>query len=629
MWIIPMLVYFVYHWMPALVVTAVCVLYMAALAPLCGMRGNLLAATLTSSVILSTLVSLHGYYAYVQPLTALQVGRTYSNVSIDEPAVAYLDAAVLEFAGNATVDASRAAGLMALEGGTFTYCVAPVVDSKFNDSDTALVQYWAIGVDCCDKNGGFACGDVDDESAHGGVVLHDPAHGDLLYEVIGEHFVPPERRMDLFQKAVERAAAFHDVAVPETVAFISWTSRSREDVAQERWVGIMLALFCFALFTGAVAAGLALMMSAYKSTQGHGVANGADIPPSVWAFIDHISVPRVDRHSMRKELTTYIGAYVVLLLSAIMWTWMPCLAAGNAILAVFLAGLVGGVAALLMTPHGILHGVLAIFMAVVGCYIGWSNYVRDAQFYCGVSGRRTYTDVRPDSKAAEYLDAGVLHFEKSATLGSQMLGYLHKGVTYCAAPVLSGRGDSPSRVDFWAVGTDCCSGRSNFHCFSKGSGDATSGVVVINSTSRLPLLEERSLRDEYLQAVSAAASAYNFTAAEEPILVHWGKDVDAVQHEWLENSLGRLLLVAGVGLLVIAVMASITIFCAAQHRWRLVRTQDWIHSRKYDTMQEQGERAAETEEDPQSSAAAAADRPASASRGRRLMESVSFRPKDL
>mmetsp|Transcript_74544 Transcript_74544/g.139183 ORF Transcript_74544/g.139183 Transcript_74544/m.139183 type:complete len:726 (-) Transcript_74544:70-2247(-) len=613
LWLIPMIFFFFFHSVPVIVCSVSILAYMVGLAPLCGMRGNLLAAILTTSCLMACILSMHGYYMFVQPLHSLSAGRTYRDVSLLEPAAAFMDGAILEFKGNATVDVSRAAGYQSVENGGIKYCVAPIVDGD-NDSDILEVHYWAVGLDCCGGQQGFTCGAATEASVHRGIVLHDPAHTDALYTSIGKYFVPAYRRVDLYQAAVDRAAVVYDVQVPGTIALLDWSSSTREEAIAVGWAWTLFAALVFTIFTIILATGLAFIFGVYRTSQQRdlGRGEGSEIPPSVWAFIEHITVPKTSGESTRKEISTFIGAYVVLVLSAILWTWLPCFSAGPALLALFIAGLCGGSVALVLTPHGALHGLHALFMAAVGTYFGWSNYVNNAQYHCSVSQRQHYTGVRPDAAAAEYRDAGVLYFEATASLGSHVLGYLHRGVTYCVAPVVAADESTPAKVDFWAVGTDCCSGRSKFTCFNSGDSNATSGVVLKNSSHKIPLVQQRTLQEEYFTAIEAASAAYNYNTSAEPILLHWGSDVDALQNEWLANSFGVILVVAGFGLIAVVVMASISIFCAAQHRWRQVRTHDWIQSKKDE------EQSRQQEEDKRTKTVVP----------RRVLESINFREKE-
>merc|ERR1712232_943230 len=103
--------------------------------------------------------------------------------------------------------------------------------------------------------------------------------------------------------------------------------------------------------------------------------------------------------------------------------------------------------------------------------------------YINTKAGRTYNQVAADAGASAYLDAGVIHFDSDAMVDSQRsLGLKSHGLTYCVAPVLSKsraaeHGDTVLPVEFWAVGPDCCSSRSNFECGNAGDVDAHGGLM--------------------------------------------------------------------------------------------------------------------------------------------------------
>jgi hypothetical protein len=95
--------------------------------------------------------------------------------SASTPALARGDAAVITFEtvknGTAwtSVDASRAAGFR--KGGN-AYCAAPILDPTIAAGDIMRVEYWAIGINCCDNFGSFTCDSARDMKGQGaGVVM--------------------------------------------------------------------------------------------------------------------------------------------------------------------------------------------------------------------------------------------------------------------------------------------------------------------------------------------------------------------------------------------------------------------------------------------------------------------------
>jgi len=88
----------------------------------------------------------------------MQTGRTLGS-SAGTPAPARSDAAFISFAtvknGTAwtSVDATRAAGYR--DGDI--YCAAPILDPSVALGDIIRVEYWALGINCCDDFGSFTC----------------------------------------------------------------------------------------------------------------------------------------------------------------------------------------------------------------------------------------------------------------------------------------------------------------------------------------------------------------------------------------------------------------------------------------------------------------------------------------
>lgn len=114
------------------------------------------------------------YWKYVQ-------SHTYTNVIPSEPAAGFADAGRLTFIDGAHIDSSRVLGYN--DGAT--YCVAPIMDENL----TAVVQFWAVGMNCCARRANFFCDDAWDEWARSGVVIHHSGDANLhekYYSAIGQ-----------------------------------------------------------------------------------------------------------------------------------------------------------------------------------------------------------------------------------------------------------------------------------------------------------------------------------------------------------------------------------------------------------------------------------------------------------
>merc|ERR1719199_479478 len=113
------------------------------------------------------------------------------------PATATADAAFLDFSagndtlGNTRVDEGRSAGFR----DSHIYCVAPVLSPEQAGARPARVEYWAVGVDCCQGFGSFTCDSARDWRASKAVVL------------VGDGFPCANCHAQEFQAAVKKAEA--------------------------------------------------------------------------------------------------------------------------------------------------------------------------------------------------------------------------------------------------------------------------------------------------------------------------------------------------------------------------------------------------------------------------------------
>jgi len=113
-----------------------------------------------------------------------------------------------------------------------------------------------------------------------------------------------------------------------------------------------------------------------------------------------------------------------------------------------------------------------------------------------------------------------------------------------SAPVLCK--NTPTRVEYWAIGTDCCDQRKNFHCDGGADLDAHSGVLVRATGDE----EIGGDRHQFFSAISQAVAAHDLPAPERPVLIRWGKDPGALQDDWSRAAITMVLLTAILGFLV-------------------------------------------------------------------------------
>merc|ERR1719191_456732 len=126
---------------------------------------------------------------------------------------------------------------------------------------------------------------------------------------------------------------------------------------------------------------------------------------------------------------------------------------------------------------GSLSAVAVLAGAVIGLY-AFDTYQIFTDYY---SNSRTYTNVVPSEPSASRSDAGKITFTSETHVdGTKSVGYAGPGgVPYCAAPIADNV-ETP-RIEFWAVGMDCCGWEGTFHCDGAKNREAHAGIVVFDN----------------------------------------------------------------------------------------------------------------------------------------------------
>lgn len=103
------------------------------------------------SVGVGALVGLVLDQGYMGAYWNLENGAVYRDLDPAEAAASRTDGTHFYFAKGSSVDTQRSLGYMSKGD---VYCVAPIVGPH----SSSTIQYWAVGRNCCDRVGGFACG---------------------------------------------------------------------------------------------------------------------------------------------------------------------------------------------------------------------------------------------------------------------------------------------------------------------------------------------------------------------------------------------------------------------------------------------------------------------------------------
>lgn len=342
---------------------------------------------------------------------------------------------------------------------------------------------------------------------------------------------------------------------------------------------------------------------------------------------------RVSRPPLSKADMCIMGIivpYLVMMLCVILTTYSSCTRNGHLIYAPFIIILGLYILALTATPNRVVNGLFLLLVSTTGLYIGYENYTTNMFHYCGVEARREYSNVASDASGDKYWDAGVLNFgAKSYLSQNHSVGFLYKETVYCAAPILSHGDDCvdtpvtamlqnqndavndavpplsflqrtsrmhtsldvdydgmphppvvfhstqckatvPKRVEFWAIGTNCCSSRSDFRCDGAKDANAHAAVVVRATGTEEP----GGHRDQFFNAISQAAAANDLPLPERPVLIRWGKDPKDLRQTWAKGAVGIILLTAMVSLLSILVVGIGSYFFLKRARRREKQEED-------------------------------------------------------
>lgn len=186
----------------------------------------------------------------------------------------------------------------------------------------------------------------------------------------------------------------------------------------------------------------------------------------------------------------------------------------------------------------------SIFAAVLSGYANYSWHLRP---YFAYLDSREYYNVLPSEPAVAHADAGKIVFADTAQVDqTQSIGY-DNGARYCIAPII-GPNQGP-RIEYWAVGEDCCNRRSGFSCDAATQKGA--GAIVQLDAGFLRL----SSFDQFRMAVKVAEGSFELSSAPDALFVRYVADPDAVHAEmWTTGTILWLSLV-GIHFLVNTGMA--------------------------------------------------------------------------
>lgn len=179
-------------------------------------------------------------------------------------------------------------------------------------------------------------------------------------------------------------------------------------------------------------------------------------------------------------------------------------------------------------------GLLCMLACICGTASGLYVYYNYMFQYYSYYERMEYTAVLPSEPASARQDAGKLVFSVDARVDvTRSVGY-KANKWYCAAPILDET--SGTRVEYWAVGVDCCHSRGDFSCDDAWNWRAKAGLVVLQASKYLP-----SELTYFKKAIKECEAAYGFVASDEAIAVRWVADPLYMQDQYRANGTARII----------------------------------------------------------------------------------------
>lgn len=174
---------------------------------------------------------------------------TYTDVLPTDPAAARADGSVIGFSSNAVVDTVRIGNMLDTDGNR--YCVAPI----FDESQQAVAEFWAVGVNCCAGHVSFHCDDAQNLQAKSGAVVFDPE----------SDFALP--LFDKFHDAVKQASARYGIKIPKKPVLVRWFLDPQTVTKNLWWDGTLhltLGILFYSFISLLIATGLHMVSSASK-----------------------------------------------------------------------------------------------------------------------------------------------------------------------------------------------------------------------------------------------------------------------------------------------------------------------------------------------------------------------------
>jgi len=168
---------------------------------------------------------------------------------------------------------------------------------------------------------------------------------------------------------------------------------------------------------------------------------------------------------------------------------------------------------------------------IVGAVLGNLNFWSFMQRYYDYTNLNDYKNVNVATmKGAQLMDGARVSFDEGTVLDLRKSMGFKNLATYCVAPITTTSANDVraelANYDFWAVGTDCCSGdMTDFHCGEYNNPKARGGLRLLQD-------DERAF---YRLAVQQAEALYH-VKANHPLFFYWVEDPTTEMEGWRAES---------------------------------------------------------------------------------------------
>jgi len=189
------------------------------------------------AVIAGVAIGLYTYHSSYFYYWSINAGNSYDNVQpiqvIDDP-LSYPDASIFTYSQDTKLQLDKALGLHGVDR---VYCVVPVTDGSDVDANN-VIQYFAVGMDCCNDRASFRCDSASDNTAFTGVVV--PDQDAVVFGSTNEQY----------RNAITQATAVYDLSVSDNPTLVRWAKDASVIQSEYLREGILTCLYggCVFLF---------------------------------------------------------------------------------------------------------------------------------------------------------------------------------------------------------------------------------------------------------------------------------------------------------------------------------------------------------------------------------------------